>query len=377
MIYDILYESSPWHTRVALFDETGKLLNIHYDEELRQFVDGAHVLGRVRKVMQAMGAAFVDIGDTVDGFLPLRTLSEEGRNLVEGQEIMVRVAQPMSEDKGAKLDGRVLVNRPDEVEKAPMLIKGGPSALSRILQDAGQHPVRVWVVDERNRKHVAQLVQDEKIFQLNHHEDVDLLDMLDDQLVHLAGSTFQTPGGGNLEIELTKALTAIDVNSASFRGSDSNWQLELNTIAAHEVVRLVKLLDISGNIITDFVTMKSKKDRKALRSHLIDQFNEHDSRRVEVLEMSRFGLIEMNREKSGETLLSLLKTPVFVAGDICLKLLRQSQARKRIHVLASPDVADVLRQRFTTNVALVYVGCAVEVQDDASLPVDQYSISSK
>lgn len=375
MIYDVLFETCPWHTRVALFDAAGNLLKVHYDDPMRAYVEGAHVLGRVRKIVAPLNAAFVDIGDTVDGFLPLKSVPPERAKLTEGDELMVRVVQPRSEDKGAKLDGRVLVPRPDRADKVPLLVKEAPSALSRILMDAGMHPVRVWVVDGRYVAPVQELVQEEKIFHLYDHPDVDLCAMLDDQLSRIGQPRFALAGGGELVVELTKALTAIDVNSAQFKGQNKNWQKELNTIAAHAVVRLVNLLDVSGSIIVDFITMPQKEDRKTLRQLLIHEFNENDPRRVEVLEMSRFGLVELNREKSGESLVTLLKTPLFVAGAVCLALFRLQGSRKKINVTAHPEVVALLAQRFTTAAAMAYFGCPVVFAEHRSNDVQIFEVN--
>lgn len=66
MTYHILYESCPWHTRCALFDEEGRLLTLRYDDTTRPYTEGAIVWGRTRSVVPSLGAAFVDIGDVQD-----------------------------------------------------------------------------------------------------------------------------------------------------------------------------------------------------------------------------------------------------------------------------------------------------------------------
>jgi len=375
LTYDIVYERCPWHTRAALLNERGELVALRYDDMNHQFIGGMVILGRVRKVVESLNAAFVDIGDVVDGFLPFKKVPKELGKITEGMEIMVRIVRSHTEEKGALLDGYVIHERPEGKVDIPCVVEEAPVAMSRILQAAGLHPVRVWIVDDRTRGDVIDYVPESKIFQLDKHEDVDLLETLDNGLEKLQHDTFSIAGGARLTIEKTKALTSIDIDSASYQaGGYEETALAVNMAAAEEVARLCRLLNIGGNIIIDFITTKSKKDRQAVKDCLVKAFEDNDLRHVDVLNMSPFGLMEINREKVGIDLIDELNQPMHVAGEILLKMWRAKPGSHAFSVTASPEVAALLKGFLTTANALAYLGVQVDIKDNLTLHTQEYQL---
>ena len=371
----MLYESCIWHTRVALFDPDGRLVSVHYDDVLRPFLDDAVILGRVRSISKGLDAAFVDIGHSLDGFLPLKTVPKEVGKVVEGQEIMVRITRAPIGEKGAKLDGRVLTRRPEGDVHVPSIITPAPTAISRSLRDAGSKPVRVWIVDNRFRQEVSHYVREENIFELNKHPEMELLEQIDEQLDQAGGPEFHLPGGGVLHIEMTKALTSIDIDSASAAPSRGrNFRYDLNQRAAREVFRLCTMLELGGSILVDFLNLSSEKERKDFQEYLEEIFT-YDMVEHEVMPISRSGLVEIVRQRVGENLMTRLKWPMYVSGDILLKLWRKPSHRGKIRVDANPDVAKILRERLTHDQALAYLGVEVDVREREELNTDNYRIS--
>ena len=376
-MYDIVYESCPWHTRVCLLNEKGKLLSVRFEDDTFRYTEGTVCVGRVRKVMKSLNAAFVDIGDLEDGFLPLNKVPKSAPVPHEGQEIIVRITRGRERDKGARLSANVIAELPEESYNVPCILDAGPSALSRVLMDAGVNPVRVWILDARFRTQVLPTVQETKIYQLDQHQDVDLLDVMDDELESLNGSQFKLPSGGRITIERTKALTSIDVDSYAMKMQDRAQQnLKANMEAASEISRLCRVLNIGGSVIVDFISSDNKPDAEKVVNHLKTQFAETDARKVDVLKMSRFGLLEFNREMLGESLLSLLKKPAFIAGDIMLKLWRIRPNAGTVHIEAAPEVADILKGKLDEYVALAQIGARVDVKSDTQKVVTEFSIFS-
>lgn len=376
LMFDIVYETCPWHTRAALLDDTGRLQSLRYDDEKVLYREGTVCLGVVRRVVESLSAAFVDIGDAVDGFLPLSKLPKDQKSVHEGQKILVRVTRGKEEDKGARLSANVIFDMPQSPIKAPCVLDRGPNALSRSLMDAGVNPVRIWVVDARFRTQVLPIVQETKVFQIDQHEDVDLLDVLDVQLEGVSEDVFNLPSGGRISIEKTKALTSIDVDSYAMNLRDRDRQIYIaNLEAAEEISRLCRVLNIGGSVIVDFISMKDKASSKAVVDKMKKSFDETDSRKVEVLKMSRFGLLEFNREKRGEWLFSLLESAEFVAGEILLTLWRH-KVPQACTVTARSAVLDVLKERLGGSAGLAYYGAPVSFVSDESLSVRQYTISS-
>ncbi len=372
-MYNLLYEACPWHSRVALFDGEGKLLMLRVDDASRPYISGSVVLGRVRKVNLGLDAAFIDIGDVVDGFLPLRTLPKEIEKLNEGQALPVRVTRGWVGSKGARLDARVATKMPDPLPQAPALIKRAPSSLLRGLQDAGDNAVKVWLVNGTHRATVLEHIPEEHLYQLNEHPDVELIESLEEELERLQTLQYPLAGGGQLLVDHTNALTSIDVDAGAFSGKNREQaMLTMNLFAAEEIVRLCRALDLGGSIIVDFISLRSKRDRNQVVKHLEALFAQVDARTVEVLPMSRFGLVEINRERGGMPLSELLQQPAFIAGRIGLELWRQSYGHTANSVRVHPEVAIILKQQLTAEVSQAGLGKAVAVEADPSLRLDQY-----
>ncbi len=105
-------------------------------------------------------------------------------------------------------------------------------------------------------------------------------------------------GGGSIVIDTTEALVAIDVNSGSFRSEKSAEEnaYQMNIIAAKEIARQLRLRDLGGVIVNDFIDMRREKYRRGVEKALHDAMK-RDRARTKVLRTSPFGLIEMTRQR--------------------------------------------------------------------------------
>ncbi|MDS1140938.1 Rne/Rng family ribonuclease [Pusillimonas sp. SM2304] len=110
--------------------------------------------------------------------------------------------------------------------------------------------------------------------------------------------TVQLPSGGSVVIDHTEALVAIDVNSArSTRGSDiEETAMRTNLEAADEVARQLRLRDLGGLIVIDFIDMEEGKNQRAVEQRLRDALH-FDRARVQMGKISRFGLMELSRQR--------------------------------------------------------------------------------
>jgi len=181
------------------------------------------------------------------------------------------------------------------------------------------------------------------------------------QIVGLQARRVPLKSGGSLIIEQTEALVAIDVNSGKFKGEKNleETAYRTNKEAAAEIARQVRLRDLGGLIVCDFIDMRESKHRtsveRSLRSHL-----RRDRARVRVARMSRFSLIEMTRQRVRE---SLKRTTydqcptctgtgyVKSVESVSLEVLRELQLHFVDHpeakatVVCGNEVADYLKQR--------------------------------
>lgn len=388
MTYHLLYESCPWHSRAALFDESGRLLTLRVDDASRRLIEGAVVWGRVRAVEKSLGAAFVDIGDVSDGFLPLETLPHGNGKLTVGQPILVRVTRGGFAEKGARLDARVAAKPPAAGTKLPMLVTPPPSCLQRALHDAGAHPVICWIPDARLRDAVRHTFTEKAIRQMN--EDLpddggaaaNWFDRLDDALDEIYSPAPRFPfNGGKLIVEITSAVATIDIDAGpAGKMGRAEALLALNLAAAEEVARVCRLLDLGGSVITDFITPRSKAHRQIITDHLQATFQTTDEKFVEIRPMSRFGLLELSRERTGPSMPLLLKQPSYVAGRILLQLWRQApgtnpQVRQHI-VQAHAQVISHLKHYLTATNCLTHLGRPVMLNVSPLADIPRYSLSS-
>jgi ribonuclease G len=165
--------------------------------------------------------------------------------------------------------------------------------------------------------------------------------------------------GGYIIIERTEALTAIDVNTGRFVGKRNQEEtiVKTNLEAAQEVVRQLRLRNVGGIIIIDFIDMEKESDRKKVYDALRDALKK-DKARTNILKISELGLVEMTRQRTRESLENQLLSPcphcdgrgrikssVTVAYDL-LRAIKKQQANldngKNIVVRLHPDVANFL-----------------------------------
>lgn len=190
-----------------------------------------------------------------------------------------------------------------------ILIMEGPDALQRSLSDNSLKSIRRIEVVTLDHFQTAEdwcelfapdLVTKIKPVELkNATKDLALLDHYD--LIRPIEELFQPyailNGGGNIILQGTAALTAIDVN----RGSDKNSNLTINLEAATEIIRQVRIRNIGGIIIIDFIRMKDEKERKQLLTHLERLIND-DPCTIQIHGFTAMGLLEISRQRRTPTL---------------------------------------------------------------------------
>jgi ribonuclease G len=163
------------------------------------------------------------------------------------------------------------------------------------------------------------------------------------------------PHGGHLNIETTEALTAIDVNSGKFTAS-SNLQdtvLRTNLEAAEEIARQLRLRDIGGIIVIDFIDMDKAEHRDRVMTALRNAFGT-DRMRTRIMHITKLGLVEMTRKRRGESLTQQLLTscpccggrgkvlaPTTIAAAIAAELWQKASDDESpaFAVVADPSVA--------------------------------------
>jgi ribonuclease E len=162
-------------------------------------------------------------------------------------------------------------------------------------------------------KEFLNLVMPRYVNRLHHYEGKEPLFhkyKIESEIAKIHQRKVPLPQGGSIVIDQTEALVAIDVNSGSFR-KDNNADetaFELNMAAAREIARQLRLRDLGGVIVNDFIDMRRERHRRGVERALHDAMK-RDRARTKVLRTSPFGLIEMTRQRIRPS----LKTSVY--GD--------------------------------------------------------------
>ncbi|MCO1656576.1 translation initiation factor IF-2 N-terminal domain-containing protein [Pseudonocardia humida] len=205
-------------------------------------------------------------------------------------------------------------NRP----KAPVLLYEEPDLLIKVVRDQFNEDFTRLVVEgddawETLQNYVGH-VAPELADRLHRHvgpSDVFAEHRIDEQLLKALDRKVWLPSGGTLVIDRTEAMTVIDVNTGKFTGSGGNLEETVtrnNLEAAEEVVRQLRLRDIGGIIVIDFIDMVLEANRDLVLRRLTECLA-RDRTRHQVAEVTSLGLVQMTRKRVGGGLLEHFSTP--------------------------------------------------------------------
>ncbi|MEN1971214.1 Rne/Rng family ribonuclease, partial [Luteimonas sp. MJ204] len=188
---------------------------------------------------------------------------------------------------------------------APFLIYQESRLIIRALRDYMRADVGEILVDTpemyEEAKEFVELVMPHNLRKLKHYtDDVPLFNryQIESQIENAYERTIRLPSGGALVIDQTEALTAVDVNSArATKGGDiEETAFHTNLEAAEEVARQLRLRDLGGLVVIDFIDMSSNKHQREVENRLQGALK-YDRARVQLGRISRFGLLEMSRQR--------------------------------------------------------------------------------
>jgi len=199
---------------------------------------------------------------------------------------------------------QVVVRRIKRVA-APVEIYRESDMITRTIRDVFTKDIdAIWVDDATAFQHASeflQIVMPRFADRIKLHEQAEPLfhrHRIEEEIAQLNHKKIDMPRGGSIIIEQTEALVAIDVNSGNFR-ADNNAEetaYQMNMIAAKEIARQLRLRDLGGVIVNDFIDMRDEKHRRNVENTLRDAL-ERDKARTKILRISQFGIIEMTRQR--------------------------------------------------------------------------------
>ncbi len=192
---------------------------------------------------------------------------------------------------------------------------------------------------------------------------------IEEEIAKVQSRSVALKDGGSIVIEQTEALVSVDVNSGKYRKHDSAEQTayQINCEAAVEIARQLRLRDLGGLIICDFIDMRNQKHRKSVEK-VFRQAMKADRARCRILGMSRFGVVEMTRQRMRPSLQSttylacpncggtgVVKSHESLAIEIVrlLNLAAANEQVKEVELFVSPDVADYLQNQKRTTISQI------------------------
>ncbi len=245
------------------------------------------------------------------GFI-LRTASEQAKKseLVSEAKYLVSVYEEVL--KGF-----------DQAKPGDVLYSEGNLAV-RMLRDVYTSEIdKIYVADKKlydavyeNAKKRGPEVKNKVVF---YDKNIDMFEYfgLDDEVDNLLHNRVNLESGAYLVIDKTEALTAIDVNTGSYIGLDNleDTVFQTNILAAKEIARQVRLRNIGGIIIVDFINMEKTEHREAVVNELMESLKQ-DRAKCNVMGMNELGLVEFTRKKKRKESISLLeKKCPYCQGD--------------------------------------------------------------
>lgn len=240
-------------------------------------------------------------------------LKETLKNLTmpEGMGVIVRTAGVGKNIEDLQWDLDVLINQyhaiqnASERQKAPFLIHQEGDVIIRSIRDNLRKDISEIIIDDpesfsKAKNYIEQVKPDFLNYVKLYQDTVPLFNryQIEAQIETAYQREVSLPSGGSIVIDRTEALVSIDINSAKATGGDDIEETALNTNleAASEIARQLRLRDLGGLIVIDFIDMGPIRNQREVENRLRDALRA-DRARIQIGRISRFGLLEMSRQR--------------------------------------------------------------------------------
>jgi ribonuclease G len=289
-----------------------------------------------------------------------------------------------------------------KTEKPPTLVYQDLSTTISVIRDLFTQDIsRVYVDSKKIYKQIKDYISltqqglVEKIEYYKSEKQIFEAFRIEEQIKILFGRKVPLKSGGHLVIEHTEAMVVIDVNSGRYAASKEQ---ELNSLktdleASREIARQLKLRDIGGLIVVDFIDLEDDKNRKKVYDELKKEFRK-DRAKVSVLPMSDFGLIEITRQRIRHNIVQamfeacphcegtgLLTKRSHIIYDIeeWLKKFKTMSKERSLILKCHPNVAAKLREGKISNLTKLNFKffLLIKLIEDEKLSLSQFKFLSK
>ncbi|QWD35815.1 ribonuclease G [Polynucleobacter paneuropaeus] len=286
-----------------------------------------------------------------------------------------------------------------KTKSAPSLLYQDLSLAERVLRDlAGEETTQIRVDSAENYEKLntfASNYMPNVLGKLTLHRGeralFDLFDV-DTEINKALGRRVDLKSGGYLMIDQTESMTTIDVNTGSYVGARKldDTVFKTNLEAAQSIARQLRLRNLGGIIIIDFIDMLSKEHQESVL-HELKRNLERDHARTSVNDFSSLGLVEMTRKRTRESLAHItcepcpscagkgeVKTPQTICYEILREIVREHRQfnPREFRIVAAPDVIDLFLEEESQFLARLgdFVAKPIKLQAEASFRQEQYDI---
>ena len=282
----------------------------------------------------------------------------------------------------------------------PALLYEELSLAQRVLRDLVTEQTRAVLVDSRENHaalsaFAAEFVPgvDSRVLHYSGERPLFDLHLIDEEIERALARRVDLKSGGYLVIDQTEAMTTIDVNTGAFVGTRNfdDTIFKTNLEAAHAIARQLRLRNLGGIIVIDFIDMTSGEHRDAVLAELRRALA-RDRTRMTVSEFTQLGLVEMTRKRTRESLAHILcescpvcqgrgelKTARTVCYDILREILREARQfgdAKQFRILASQKVIDIFLEEESNSLAMLsdFIGKPISMQVETLYHQEQFDI---
>jgi ribonuclease G len=263
----------------------------------------------------------VGISKKIPDFKERRRLKHIARGIIpENCGLIIRTAAKEQSEDALSEDLKYLLKTWDDLqasvktEKPPALVYQDLSTTSSVIRDLFTPDVSKIFIDSRklfkqikNYIHLLQPLLVDKIELFKDQVSIFESFKIEEQIKMLMGHKVPLPSGGYIIIDHTEAMVVVDVNSGRYAAKKDQ---ELNSLktdleASREIARQLRLRDIGGLIVVDFIDLEDEKNRKKIYDELKKEFR-RDRAKVTVLPMTEFGLVQITRQRIRENILHVM-----------------------------------------------------------------------
>ena len=242
----------------------------------------------------------------------------------ENAGVIVRTAAEGAAEEELSRDVSRLAAQWEAIEKksktasAPAMLYGEPDLTIRVIRDVFNEDFSklvvsgddAWDVVDEYVKYVAPHLAN-RVTRWQGQRDAFAEYRIDEQLAKALERKVWLPSGGSLVIDKTEAMTVVDVNTGKFTGQGGNLEETVtrnNLEAAEEIVRQLRLRDVGGIVVIDFIDMVLESNRELVLRRLLECLS-RDRTKHQVAEVTSLGLVQMTRKRVGAGLLEAFSTP--------------------------------------------------------------------